>query len=46
MIITETQSSGIIRTYNLPDHQRESWHDFFDWLVRQGYIESWEELNF
>lgn len=33
MIITETQASGITRDYNLPDDQRNSWIEFFQWLI-------------
>jgi hypothetical protein len=33
MIITETQESGKTREYNLPDSQRDSWIDFFQWLI-------------
>jgi hypothetical protein len=33
MIIVETQESGITREYTLPDKQRDSWIDFFQWLI-------------
>jgi len=33
MIITETQERGKTREYNLPAGQRDSWIDFFQWLI-------------
>jgi hypothetical protein len=33
MIIVEIQDGGKTREYNLPDSQRDSWIDFFQWLV-------------
>ncbi len=36
MTIIETQLDGKTREYNLPDHQRDSWIDFFQWVLDNG----------
>ena len=44
MIIIETQENDVIREYDLPNEQRDSWISFFDWLVAQGEIVMWAEM--
>ena len=34
-----------VREYNLPDEQRAKWEEFFEWLVAEGVIESFEIRN-
>jgi hypothetical protein len=45
MIIIEQQENDITREYNLPEEQRDSWHDFFSWLVDTGEILGFEIRN-
>ena len=42
MIIEETQESGITRQFNLPAEYEQRWIEFFDWLVAEGEISSFE----
>ena len=44
MIIIETQEGGVIREYELPEHQREAWTNFFNWLVSEGEIVHWSSM--
>jgi len=45
MIIIEMQENDVIREYNLPEERRKTAVEFFDWLVGQGVIVSWEEIR-
>jgi hypothetical protein len=45
MIIEETQHSGITRRFNLPVEYKERWIEFFQWLVDEEVIQSFQILN-